>query len=265
MKTRVHLSAALLLLTFSTWTTAQPVGEAEELSPEERDAAFTEADAAREAERWSDEVVERGPADPLAKMSAEADLVIRGTVIGQEVVYDEKDVPFTHTTLSITEVLEGNYTGSQITVVQEGGPAKQKPENVLILSHTHYFTPGREELLFLELNPDSPYPYSQVVINKRFSVHNGKVFSENGRGLIYTQTDEAPGYKLSWSGDRNPHPRFSEFKIGPHEFSKQFREREQQGESPGQPVSGLQREARPGYQAGVDITTFKNALNRQGG
>ncbi|MEZ5569901.1 MAG: hypothetical protein R3E54_16445 [Halioglobus sp.] len=266
MANRCCLSAALLmLLTFSGWTTAQPADVPAELSPEELDAAFTEADAAREAAGWSDTAVKRGPADPLGKMLQSADLVVRGVVTGQEVVYDARDTPFTHTTLAISEVLEGSYTGGEITIVQEGGPAKQSPENVLILSHTHYFTPGQEELLFLELNPDSPYPYSRVLIKKRFAVLNGKLFNENGRGLIYSETDEAPGYTLAWSRDRNPHPRFSEFKIGPHEFSKQFRQRDEEGESPGQPSSRSRADARPGYQEGVDISTFKQALNRQGG
>jgi hypothetical protein len=251
----------LLIPLFSTWTMAQ-TGE---LSPEELDAAFTAADAAREAAGWSDKIIERRAVDPLATMSASADLVIRGTVTAQEVAYDANDVPFTHTTLGVSEVLEGSYADSQITIVQEGGPLKHKPENVLMLSHTHYFTPGQEELLFLELNPDSPYPYSQVVIKHRFGVVNGKVFNENGKGMIYTETEEAPGYKLSWSRDRNPDPRFTEFKIGSHEFSKQFRERDQEGDSPEQPVSRQRVEVRPGYESGVDVSTFKNALTRQGG
>jgi len=264
MKFYKYLAAMLLAPLVTTGAVAQPTGEAAEPTPEELDAAFTEEDAAREAALWSDEVIERGPADPLADMSAEADLVLRGTVTGQEVVYDANDVPFTHTTLSVNEVLEGSYSDALITVVQQGGPLKDEPGNVLILSHTHYFTPGQEELLFLELNPDSPHPQLQVVITNRFGVLNGKVFSENGRGLIYTETEDAPGYKLSWSGDRNPHPRFSEFKIGPHEFSKGFDQPNQEGESPGQPLS-RQAAVRPGYQAGVDIGTFKNALSRQGG
>ena len=262
MNYRRYLSAVLLIPLFSTWTMAQTA----ELSPEELDAAFTAEDAAREAAGWSDKIIERPAVDPLASMSAEADLVIRATVIAQEVAYDDNDIPFTHTTFSVNEVLEGSYADSQITVVQEGGPLKEEPKNVLMLSHTHYFMPGQEELLFLELNPNSSYPYSQVVIKNRFGVVNGKVFNENGRGMIYTETAAAPGYKLSWSKDRNPNPRFSEFKIGSHEFSKQFTERDHRGEQPDQPVSRQQQvDTRPGYESGVDISTFKHALNRHGG
>jgi hypothetical protein len=268
VKLECKLVVILLTPLISNWALAQPFGEAGEISPEELDSAFTEEDAAREAALWSDERIVQSPADPLGKMSAEADLVVFGTVTGQEVIYDASDTPFTHTTLAISEVLEGSYSGGQITLVQEGGPLKLKPENVLILSHTYYFSTGQEELLFLELDPDSPYPQSQVVIKNRFGVLNGKVFGENGRGLIYTETEEAPGYTLSLSRDRNPHPRFSEFKIGPHEFTKQFRQRDvdvgsgdQSGSTPQQP----QKKARPGHQAGVDISTFRKALSRQAG
>lgn len=260
-----YLTAAWLLSFATSWAAAQPLLESGELTPEQLDAAFTEEDARREAAGWSDEIIERTPADPLAKMSAASDLVVRGTVTAQEVVYDANDTPFTHTTLSISEVLEGSYSGAQVTIVQEGGPARHEPDNVLILSHTHYFTPGQEELLFLELNPDSPHAHSRVLIKNRFGVLDGKIFNEDGRGLIYTETDEPPGYKLSWSGDRNPHPRFTEFSIGPHEFSKQFDQHEAESESPGQRLSAPQTRARPGYQASVDLGTFRNALTGKGG
>ena len=125
--------------------------------------------------------------------------------------------------------------------------------------------PHPRPLLFLALDPDSPYPQLQVQIKNRFGMLNGKLFSENGRGLVLTETDEAPGYTLSFSKDRNPHPRFTDFQIGPHAFSKQFTQRGDQNESPGQPVTLGRPESRPGYQAGVDIATFKNALARKGG
>ena len=265
MKYRIQLSAVLFLSLIANGSVAQPAGEAGEIPPEVLDANFTEADAAREASLWRERTVERTPADPLAEMSAAADLVVRGTVTGQEVVHDAGGTPYTHTTLDISEVLEGGYGGSEITVVQEGGPLRDKPDEVLILSHTHYFTPGQEELLFLQLNPDSPHPYSRVVIKNRFGVLNGKVFNENGRGLIYTEQEEAPGYTLSLSRNRHPHPRFSDFKIGPHEFSKRFSERDEEVGNNDYPASTPLKRVRPGYQAGVDVSTFKNALARQGG
>lgn len=266
MNKRRFLPAVTLLFPLTAAVAiAQPL-EGYELSPEALDAAFTEADAAREAAGWSDKTVERRVADPMASMSAAADLVIRARVTAQKVVYDDRDVPFTHTTLGISEVVAGNYQDSHITVVQEGGPDRHDSDRVLMLSHTHYFTPGQEELLFLELNPDSAYPHSQVVINTRFSVLNGQLFNEDGRGLIYTETEEAPGYTLSWSRDRHPHPRFTEFRVGEHEFSKQFREREQESEGPAQLLSRSQIQAGPGYQESVDIGTFKHVLaTRKGG
>lgn len=256
------IAAILLIPLMSAWAVAQPNAE---LTPEQLDAAFTEEDAAREAALWSDEEIPRAPVDPLARMSAESDLVVIGTVTAQETVYDDRDIPFTHTTLAITEVVEGSYEGGLINVVQRGGPLKHKPENVLIGSHTHYFTPGEEELLFLALNPDSPHLESQVEIKNRFGILNGKVFSENGRGVIFTATEEAPGYTLSFSRDRNPHPRFTDFKIGPHEFSKQFTQRGDRSESPGQGEAPGRAEKRPGYGAGVTVGAFKNALSGQGG
>lgn len=265
MNIRIYLSAVLLLPLISTLTMAMPLGEAGEISAEALDAAFTEEDAAREAARWSDEDVKRGPPDPLGKMSTGADLVVLGTVTEQEVVYGAGGTPYIHTTLTISEVLEGEHAGGEITVVQEGGPLKDKPEHVLMLSHTHHFAPGQEELLFLELNAESPHPWNRVVIKNRFGVLDNRLFNENGRGLIYTETEEAPGYTLSLSSDRNPHPRFSEFTVGSHEFSKQFRQREEDLGSGDQPGSTPRTKVSPGYQAGIDINTFRNALSRQEG
>ncbi|MEZ5573847.1 MAG: hypothetical protein R3E64_17805 [Halioglobus sp.] len=239
-----------------------PNGEAYESSPEELDAAFTAEDAAREAARWSDAVIVRSTPDPLANMAASSDLVIRATVASQQVVYDASDMPFTHTTLSILEVLQGNYSADQITVIQEGGPAKNKPDNVIMVSDTHYFSEGSEELLFLALEPDSVYDTRKVAVKQRFCVQNGQVFDENGRGLIYTETQQAPGYRLEWSKDRNPDSRFRDFRIGPHLFSKQFRDEAKGTDSGGELPAQARRSVSPAYQASMDVGAFSAALTR---
>jgi len=239
-----------------------PGAEATEATPEERDAAFTAEDAAREAAAWSDVIIDRAAPDPLASMSASSDIVIRGTVASQDVVYDGNNIPFTHTTLSISEVLQGSYSADEVTVIQEGGPSKTEPDNVIMVSDTHYFDVGNEELLFLKLDPDNAYETQRVVVRQRFGILNGKVFDENGRGLIYTETQEAPGYRLSWSNNRNPHPRFREFHIGPHLFSKQFRDDEGGVDGDGGAPPQGRRPVSPGYQAGMDVSALGAALNR---
>lgn len=257
MSYRQFLLAIPVLLFLCNGAGAQPVGEANEPSPEELDAAFTEEDAAREAAAWSDVVIDRSRPDPLTAMTASADLVIRGTVVSQDYVYDEKGRPFTHTTLAISEVLKGSHTAPEVTIVQEGGPAKDNPENVVMVSDAHYFNKGEDELLFLETNPGEGL-LRRVLIEQRFRIYNGKVYDENGRGVLLEANDSRESYRLAMSRNRNPAPRFSQIHIGPHTLTKKF------GPQDGTPDSGggePQRESdMPGYRSSVNVSDFSAAI-----
>lgn len=255
---QLYLAVSALVL-ISGWAGAQPEpeGEAAEPSPEELDAAFTEEDAAREAAAWSDVVVDRGRPDPLEAMTASADLVFRGTVVSQEFVYDEKDLPWTHTTFAISETLKGSHSSPKITLIQEGGVSKHNPENIVIVSDAHYFNEGEAELLFLKLDPARSGP-RRSAIEKRFRIHDGKVYDENGRGVLLDVGEDGETRRLGLSRDRNPAPRFRQVHIGPHTLTKNFGERhgvpDIGGESP------RERRDIPGYQSSVDIATFAAAI-----
>lgn len=200
---------------------AQPAGEALEPSPEAMDAAFSEADAAREAALWSDVIIDRSRPDPITAMTASADWVIRGTVTAQEFIDNEKSLPFTHTTLVVDELLKGQNVPSEITIVQQGGISPSNPENIVMVSHGHYFTVGEEELLFIEVNPEQT-GHRRLVIEQRFRIYQGQVYDENGRGLIVAEKEGEPGLKLEVSRNRHPSPRFAHFYIGPHRLTKNF-------------------------------------------
>lgn len=258
MTYRQLLLAVPAFFLLCNWAGAQPFGEASEPSPEELDAAFTEEDAAREAAAFSDVVIDRSNPDPLGRMTSEADLVFRGTVVSQEVVYDENDLPFTHTTFAISEVLEGSYSVPQITVVQEGGPVKNDPENIVMVSDAEYFTEGESEVLFLDLHPEQTRQERRISIENRFRIYGGKVYDEHGRGLLLMPTEEGKGYRLGLSRDRNPAPRFSQIHIGPHTLTKNFEEKDSAPDSGGGEPQA--RRVVPGYQSSVDITTFSAAI-----
>jgi hypothetical protein len=202
-----------------TW--AQSYGEALEASPEALDAAFSEADAAREAALWSDVIIDRSRPDPITAMTASADWVIRGTVTAQAFIDNEKNPPFTHTTIVVDELLKGQNVPSEITLVQQGGISPSNPENIVMVSHGHYFSVGEEELLFIDVNPEQT-GHRRLVIEQRFRIYEGQVYDENGRGLIVKDREDGPGLTLEVSRNRHPSPRFAHFYIGPHRLTKNF-------------------------------------------
>lgn len=247
------IPAVFLLL---DWASAQPVGEASEPSPEELDAAFTQADAAREAAAWSDVIIDRSRPDPLAAMTTAADLVFRGTVASQEFVYDENGLPFTQTTFSISEILKGSHPSPEITLLQEGGVAKDNPENIVMVSDAEYFSEGESELLFLSIDPDATPP-QRVSIEQRFRIYNDQVYDQHGRGILLEPREEGKGYRLGLSTDRNPAPRFARIHIGPHTLTKNFGQKDDRPDSGGETPD---RRTVPGYNSSVDVAMFSAAI-----
>lgn len=245
---------------------AQPSGEAAEPTPEELDAAFTAEDAAREAAAFSDEILDRGPADPLAALTAAADLVVRGRVVSQSVQYNSDDIPFTHTTIAIDEVLAGESPGAELAIVQEGGPSRTDPELVYMVSETHYFSSGGEEVLFLGVEAGGSPGDRRIEVQERFRVHAGRVYTETGRGVILDSAAGGPGNSLRLSADRNPDPSFREIQIGPHTFTRQFGG----GGSQGDDDSGTtaQRSGAPAavsarsYRDSADVESFSAAISQ---
>jgi hypothetical protein len=248
------------------WAISQqsPPGEAYEATPEQLDAAFSAQDAAREAQAWSKVIIDRSRQDPLDSMAAQSDLVVRGIVSAQETVYDANDLPFTHTTITISEILKGDYPDSEIVLVQEGGPSRTDPESVVLVSDARHFNTGEEEMLFLELEPQHAAPERRIIVAQRFCIFDDKVYDENGRGLILSPVDNNAGYRLAWSNDRNPAPRFRQIHIGSHTLTKSFAE-EQTSTDSGGATAPQARRAAPGFGSSVDVTTFTAAIKNQEG
>ncbi|MEZ5567397.1 MAG: hypothetical protein R3E54_03485 [Halioglobus sp.] len=245
---------------------AQPGGEVGEASPEALDAAFTAEDAAREAAMFSDTILERSPSDPLAAARQAADLVVRARVIAESVHYDANDLPFTHTRFAVEELIAGESTANELVLVQEGGPSRTKPEMVYMVSESHYFNPGDEELLFLKLASEISATGSlRVDVQERFSVRDGRVYTESGRGLILSPRANGAGHRLSLSADRHPDPGFRQIRIGSHTFTRHYGGGGNQEDADGEdaPATSQRSSASPApsYRDSADVESFIAAIS----
>ena len=181
--TLVRASLVICLGILGTAVSAQPHGEATEPTPEALDAAFTRGDAARVAAGFTKGTGINSSADPLASLAMQADFVFRGNVVAQTYEYDARGTPFTRTTFVITEALKGEHVASQLTLVQPGGPSRDRDIGTMV-ADAQYFNVVEEELMFVNLDPDNQRETKRVAIMNRFRIHENKVFSEDGFGVI---------------------------------------------------------------------------------
>jgi hypothetical protein len=259
-----YLRLALVLLLCLHWNlaTAQAVGEAAEPSPEELDAAFSSEDAAREAAAFSDTIIGQGALDPLQQMTDAADLIFRGNVSSQSFVYDAGGIPHTHTTFVIAEIIKGRYPNGEITLVQEGGPAQDQDDRILMVSSSVLFNPSDEELLFIHLDPDNPIEHERATVSQRYRIYEGKVYSEDGRGITVEPVEGGSGRRLVLSDDRHPAAYFRQIRIGDHTLTRNFGRDSEQRDSVPDPeqanahVVSIVRS----YADGVDVETFSDAI-----
>ncbi len=255
-------SLLVLLLAFQCVIAAEQLaadGEGSEPSLEQLDAAFTAEDAAREAAAWSDVLIDRDQTDALTGITAAADLVFRGTVVSQKTVYDANDLPFTHTTFSISELLKGSHPDAEVTLIQEGGVSRVDKESIVIVSDANHFTVGADELLFLAVDARNPVAEARITVNNRFCIANNGVYDENGHGLLLESDEGRTGYRMRWSRDRNPAPRFTQIKIGPHTITKQF-EKESVNYDSGGDAEAQAKAAAPGYLSSVRVDALTAAI-----
>ncbi|GAB5453516.1 MAG: hypothetical protein Hals2KO_38440 [Halioglobus sp.] len=249
-----------LLLSLACSTASAQSGEALEISPEARDAAWTSADAAREAALFSNTASGTARTSlTLSDGAAATDLVFSGRVTAQSYVYDNAGRPFTHTTVRIDTILKGSYAGPEITLVQEGGPEKDSADNIVLVSDAQYFAVGEEELLFVDLDLANPVATQRVAVRQRFRIYSGKVFGVDGHGVLLQSSARSAGQTISWSNDRHPAARFSQFQIGKHTLTRHFTDSAAQSTAgPGSPQA---RAAAPGYQSSVDVDTFSASIS----
>lgn len=198
---------------------AQPGGEATEPSPEYLDAAFTSEDADRVAAGFSDELIASPPGDLLDNMMQAADLVFRGTVLSQSYEYDASDTPYTHTTFSIAESLKGDYSSTELTLVQPGGPSRENSDRIMMASNSQFFSVGEEELLFMNLDTQNPRQTLRATVASRFRIHEGRMYNEDGFGVIVVPLEDG-SYRLDVSETRSTAEHFRKINIGTHWLNK---------------------------------------------
>jgi len=264
-----YFRTAIIILLGLYWNMAQASGP----SNEELDAAWTAEDDAREAAQRVPAPPEISSSNPLGDLTDKAEVIIHGTVALQNFVYDADGTPFTETTFSVIEVLKGDFTGDQFTLVQEGGVEQQDSNIVMTNSHSRYFTDGEEEILLLshELgnfgtsrdaasDSDASIRSKTREVQIRFRVYGGKVYDEDGRG-VFVETLAGGGHRLALSNDRNPATRFSEIRIGPHTFTKVVGGGVRDGNTDESVARAAMKKAvPPGYTHATDAGTLSAAI-----
>ncbi|NND69004.1 MAG: hypothetical protein HKN19_15550 [Halioglobus sp.] len=197
---------------------AQASGEASELTPEQVDAAFTAEDTAREASRRSKTIRPRDERSALQRLGEEADLIFHGTVHSQQVHYRGNDIPFTHTTFDISDLVKGEVDGGFFTLVQEGGPDRYDAQKILLVSTSEYFATGEEEVLFVAFDAAT----GTHMVRERFRILDGLTYNANGRGVVVEQgpPGSRPGLRLT--GGRSADARFRTVPFGTTALYKRF-------------------------------------------
>jgi len=237
--------------------------ESAEMTNEERDAAWTAEDAAREAAQRVPvaATADAGPVDVLGNLTDEADVIFRGTVQYQTVEYDADGVPYTRTTFAVTDKLKGNIDGNQFTLVQEGGPGRNEGDPSLMTSNSRNFDVGEEELLLLGAEAGNGVRYVQI----RFRIYGGQVYDEDGRGVFVKPVSGGSGHILELSEDRNPDPRFREIHVGTHTLYKNFDD--DKVEYPDAAADGkiVSRAAGPSYTGSAKVGTLIAAIKQPRG
>jgi hypothetical protein len=215
-----YFRTAIIILLVLYWNMAV-AQESAEMTNEERDAAWTAEDAAREAAQRipAAAAADAGPVDVLGKLTGEADVIFRGIVQFQSVVYDAGGIPFTQTTFAVTDKLKGDISGDQFfTLVQEGGAGQSEGAPVMMSSNSRHFYVGEEELLLLGAEAGNGVREVQI----RFRIYGGQVYDEDGRGVFVKANSDGNGHILGLSSDRNPAALFSEIYVGSQTLYKNF-------------------------------------------
>ncbi|MDX1735581.1 MAG: hypothetical protein R3228_14505 [Halioglobus sp.] len=240
---------------------AQASGEASELTPEQVDAAFTAEDAAREAARWSDTIRPRDERTALERLGEEADLIFHGTVHSQQVHYRGNNIPFTHTTFAISELVKGEADGGFFTLVQEGGPDRYDAQKVLLVSTSEYFATGEEEVLFVAFDAATGIH----MVRERFRILDGLTYNANGRGVVVEQGPPGSRAGLRLTRGRSADARFRTVPFGTTALYKQFGDDTENPDGvPGAAATSARRAAQAQGNLGSSVGDILSALQGAG-
>jgi len=243
------LISACLGAAGSVAVSAQPLGEESEPSPEFLDQNFSAEDARR-----LEEAIEAGrnqlpaePVSPLRHMLDSADVAFVGMVVNRTYSYDANDVPWTHITFLVTEGIKGVTAGEEFTLIQEGGPTRSGDGGVMVSTSRH-FSLDEENMLFVELAESTPDSPMQVM--GRFRILNGRMYNEDGYGLLVDSSGQ-----MALSHDRHPDRRFVEIDMGTHKLYKEFGGNRRESDlATGEPVKVLH--SGPSYVDSVEVDRF---------
>jgi len=158
--------------------------------------------------------------------------------------------------------------------VQEGGPSRDDPRRAMMVSSSQHFNIGEEEVLFLgsgnaraassraQIDPDYSGP-EKVNVQQRFRVYQGKLYDDDGHGVIVEQVARGGGHRLRLTHSRNPARRFGEIHVGKMVLKKHFVDRADEPEdfANGEttPTSTAQPGV-PGYSASSDVAALSAAV-----
>jgi len=254
-----YFRMAIIILLGFYWNMAV-AQDSTEMTNEERDAAWTAEDAAREAAQRVPAVAaaDAVPVDVLGQLTGEADVIFRGIVQYQTVDYGADGIPYTKTTFAVNNKLKGDFGGNQFTLVQVGGPGKNDGDPSMMSSNSRNFDVGDEELLLLGAEAGNGVRYVQI----RFRIYGGQVYDEDGRGVFVKSVNGGNGHILELSADRNPDPRFREIHVGSHTLYKNFGD--DNVEYPDMAADGesISRAAGSSYTGGAKVGTLIAAIKQ---
>lgn len=120
----------------------------------------------------------------LAEITADADLIVKGTVIGQEVQQPD-GFPQTHTTLKVQSVWKGALSpDSHVEVVEEGGGSGTVLGNIPQMSQDYSY--------YLMLQQEGGTYYICGAFQGRFVEREGYVFQQAVEGIKLENYEPLP-------------------------------------------------------------------------
>lgn len=163
----------------------------------------------------------------IRKMSGEANLVFRGTVIevdyrGSQAKGRQRSLPHTFVTFEVEDVLHGNLNRRQFTLRFLGG--KTEKGEIMMTSTLPKFDVGDQDLVFVKGNGVSECPL--VDCSKgRFRILNGLMYTEEGQQIL----QDAKGSIVA--GKTEEFAALNSFHIGKQQFSRRHnRDRSKDGD-----------------------------------
>ncbi|MDJ0807502.1 MAG: hypothetical protein QNJ78_11790 [Gammaproteobacteria bacterium] len=152
----------------------------------------------------------------IGKMSEEANLVFRGTVIAVDyrssrAKGQQRPLPHTFVTFQVEDVLHGDLKSNQFTLRFLGG--KTKKGEIMMTSAQPKFDVGDQDLVFVKGNGISECPLVGCS-QGRFRILNGLLYNEDGQQIVQ---DEKGAIK---SGKTEALEALNSFHIGKQRFSR---------------------------------------------